>query len=275
MGHLGGNLSANTPPERARLEHGLWHIKAVLFDLGGTLIDYKGGLTTWEETEQRALRAVYRLWLGEGRPLPDETTFLQSLAADMDREWKAGIAGLRPVTCDSILQGSSQALGLTLTPAEVRQATLTFYNDLRTRLILMPGAVETVAALRRQGQRLGLVSNTIWPGDWHREDMRRFNLLDYFESLHFSADIGDWKPGTAIFQRTLAALGVTPQEAVYVGDVPEVDVIGAQRSGMKAILIDPNQQFTRLDSIVPEARIAALPELVELLAPPQRRVCQA
>lgn len=264
-------MPTNSLPAGDNLKHRTWNIQAVLFDLGGTLIDYKGGLATWEETERRALRAVYRLWRAEGRALPDETTFLQLLAADMDREWKAGIAGLRPVTCDSILQGSSQALGLTLTPAEVRQATLAFYNDLRAHLILMPGAVETVAALHHRGQRLGLVSNTIWPGEWHREDMRRFNLLDYFAVLHFSADIGEWKPGTAIFQRTLATLGVAPQEAVYVGDVPEVDVIGAQNSGMKAILLDPSHHFIQQDTVVPEARIEALPELLGLLLPDRGR----
>ena len=47
------------------------------------------------------------------------------------------------------------------------------------------------------------------------------------------------KPDPRIFLPALDALQVAPAEALYVGDLYEVDVVGARRAGMAAVLLDP------------------------------------
>jgi putative hydrolase of the HAD superfamily len=62
-------------------------------------------------------------------------------------------------------------------------------------------------------------------------------LLPYFSACRFAAvDAGYLKPHPAIFQTALNCLGVSPQEAVFVGDNMDADVVGAQNAGMRGIL---------------------------------------
>jgi len=45
------------------------------------------------------------------------------------------------------------------------------------------------------------------------------------------------KPTRRPYLDTLEALGVDPQAAVFVGDDPDTDLLGAHRVGMKSILV--------------------------------------
>lgn len=85
--------------------------------------------------------------------------------------------------------------------------------------------------------RLGLISDTgLTPGRVLREIMRRDGLLAYFEALTFSDELGTAKPQPEPFLRTLEGLSVEAMEAAHIGDLPETDLRGARRVGMKAIL---------------------------------------
>jgi putative hydrolase of the HAD superfamily len=55
-----------------------------------------------------------------------------------------------------------------------------------------------------------------------------------------SALVGVEKPDPAIFRAALDALGVAPGEALYVGDLYDVDVVGARAAGMEAVLLLPD-----------------------------------
>ena len=69
-----------------------------------------------------------------------------------------------------------------------------------------------------------------------RELLRRDGMLPYFDALTFSDETGATKPLPEQFTRTLDILGIRPEEAAHVGDLPETDLIGAQSVGMKAVL---------------------------------------
>jgi putative hydrolase of the HAD superfamily len=65
-------------------------------------------------------------------------------------------------------------------------------------------------------------------------------LRDCFDVVLDSALVGVEKPDPAIFRAALAALGVAPDEALYVGDLYDVDVVGARAAGMEAVLLVPD-----------------------------------
>ena len=113
------------------------------------------------------------------------------------------------------------------------------------------------------GQRIGLISNTIWPAELHIEDLEELGLLHYLEHLTFSGEIGMWKPSRQIFLHTLDALGVAPEQAVFVGDSPREDIVGAHAAGMRAIWIR-SREFP-LGDVQPDAIIESLPELLPIL----------
>jgi putative hydrolase of the HAD superfamily len=136
-------------------------------------------------------------------------------------------------------------------------------------LPLVPDLPGVLAALRARGPRLALISNTgSTPGRVLREVMGRAGVLEYFEVLTFSDEVELAKPATAIFTRTLAALGVAPEAAVHVGDLPRFDIAGAHRAGMMAILVGDSKPLLPTDAeapvdpaATPDARIATVAEL--------------
>jgi putative hydrolase of the HAD superfamily len=97
-----------------------------------------------------------------------------------------------------------------------------------------------LTALRGQGWRIGLISNTgRTPGAVLRVVLEQAGVLAHFDHLTFSDEIGLAKPNPAIFAATLAALDAAPQAAVHVGDDFMLDVGGAQRAGMRTIQVHP------------------------------------
>ena len=114
--------------------------------------------------------------------------------------------------------------------------------------------------------KIGLISNTTWPGEFHRQDMERYGLISFFDHLIFSADEKAWKPHQEVFQRSLAALGLSPHEAVFVGDSLFFDVWGAQQAGLRGVWIEQDQRWQPAGmDIQPDATIRRLPELLDVV----------
>jgi putative hydrolase of the HAD superfamily len=93
---------------------------------------------------------------------------------------------------------------------------------------------ESLSRLRDAGLRLGIVSNS----DGRVEQaLAEAGLREYFDVVIDSSLAGIEKPDPAIFRAALDALGVDPDEALYVGDLYEVDVVGARAAGIEAVLL--------------------------------------
>lgn len=89
--------------------------------------------------------------------------------------------------------------------------------------------------LEAKGLRLAVLSN--WDYSLHRV-LRLLEIRPYFEVVAASLEEGPEKPDPALFEIVLERLGVHPQEVLHVGDDPIDDMQGAQRSGLRATLID-------------------------------------
>ncbi|MDO8670152.1 MAG: HAD family hydrolase [Dehalococcoidia bacterium] len=103
---------------------------------------------------------------------------------------------------------------------------------------LAPGADWALRQIRQSGIRLGLVCNTgITPGRDIRKLLEIYGVLGFFEELVFSDEEGIRKPRPEIFERILLRLGISPSEAIHVGDDATNDVGGAKGAGMKTIMV--------------------------------------
>jgi putative hydrolase of the HAD superfamily len=124
------------------------------------------------------------------------------------------------------------------------------------------GAKETLEALRTTGYKIGLFSNTYWVTDLHDKHLTQYSLIDLFDVRIYSCNTPHCKPHPRIFLDTLALIGVALQDAVYVGDRPNLDVLGSQRAGMRGIVIQSLYDHPPIDSIVPDVIINELPDLI-------------
>jgi putative hydrolase of the HAD superfamily len=96
---------------------------------------------------------------------------------------------------------------------------------------------EALGRLRAAGLRLGIVSNS----DGRVEEaLAASGMRDLFDVVIDSGLVGVEKPDPAIFRAALDALGIGPEEALYVGDLYEVDVVGARAAGIEAVLLAPS-----------------------------------
>jgi len=115
-------------------------------------------------------------------------------------------------------------------------ALFTFFAD-PANWISDPEAPLLLAALRHSGIELGVISNF---------DYRIYAILDrlrltrYLDTVTISSEAGYAKPASRIFQIALERHGLSAAEALHVGDVEALDVVGARAAGIAAILIDPH-----------------------------------
>ena len=136
-----------------------------------------------------------------------------------------------------------------------------------------PGAQEALAALGERGLVLAVVSNTMrTPGAVLRQLLAAADLLTPFAHLTFSDEVGVRKPGAEIFELTLGKLGVSPGEAVHVGDDAVLDVLGARNAGLRVVHVTaaPPAEGPAADVVIES--LGALPAAIDALAAGAGRV---
>jgi len=122
--------------------------------------------------------------------------------------------------------------------------------------------VETLDRLRRRGLRLGVVSN--WDSRL-RGIAEGLGLAARVDFLVISAEAGVRKPDPGIFRLALEKAGVRPEEALHVGDLAEEDVLGAQRAGVRAALIERSTRMVDASAVPGVPILRSLAELDALL----------
>ncbi len=214
-------------------------IRAVVFDMGGTLLRFvRPGTGSWRELEAPGMRGVYQYLIEQGHPIGvDEDAFVETLFTRLAEGWTQSTGGNANLRAIDWLSHGMEHHAITLSEPDLHAAIERYAQPVSDGAYAAPGAVELLAALAGQGIRRGLISNTIWPGQMHQRDMQRVGIWPLVEYGIFSGDFGAWKPQPAVFTHVLEQLGVPPHEAVFVGDNPHEDVRGAQAVGMRAVLV--------------------------------------
>jgi len=126
--------------------------------------------------------------------------------------------------------------------------------------------------LRERGVRVGVLSNTIWPRQWHEDFFSRDGVLHLLDGAVYTSEIPWTKPSPEAFRAAMQAVGANdPARCVYVGDRLYDDIWGAHKAGMKAIHIPhsaiPHEQKGHSEG-VPDAvahDLAEIPEILESL----------
>lgn len=242
------------------------YIRAVLFDLWGTLIT-----DTRERNDERARIRLDRLAATLARR---GHRYQRPALEDAFERFSQAHGELHRQELDVSARGRVEMFVRALDPDLERRLDSDVWRDLDRAFftvtlelppLLVPGALETLRAARAAGLRTGLISNTgITPGFVLRQILQQTGLLHLLDVLSFSDELLAAKPAARLFQETLTALDIPPPLAVFVGDMPVLDVLGPRRVGMWAVQVGRQE----MDGVQPHARIESvaglLPALVAL-----------
>jgi len=133
-----------------------------------------------------------------------------------------------------------------------------------------PEVAPLLEALRGEGIKVGVLSNTIWPREWHRGFFERDGVLHLIDGDVYTSEIPWTKPSPKAFLAAMEAVGATdPARCVYVGDRLFDDVFGARQAGMRAIHVPhstiPASQVGHTEG-EPDAVAHRLSEVAEIVA---------
>lgn len=241
-------------------------LKAVLFDMGDTIIDLGEGRGSYEARVRVRAGRVYDALVGQGAALGEREVFCEALAADSERQYQAALAEQLGIDIFTVMRRFLRGRSLPADDALVEAAAEAYCRSESEPVTpLRKGAVETLVALRGRGLLLAAVSNTIQPGRFLGANLQRWGLSGLFDVRVYSSDAGVAKPHPRIFRLALDLLGVPAGNAAYVGDRLVPDVAGPHAVGMKAVLIEVDHRVENHPEIVPDARVRELPELLHVL----------
>ena len=111
--------------------------------------------------------------------------------------------------------------------------------------------------------KLGIVSNFAIP-ECVDKLLKRHGLDKFFDAVVVSGAVNKRKPSPEIFEKALEKLGVSAENAVFVGDTVDADIEGAKSVGMKAIFIERRPQ-KEVEGACPDLTIKDLGELLAAL----------
>jgi putative hydrolase of the HAD superfamily len=211
-------------------------IKAVFFDLYQTLVRYQ---PSQEELEAAALKNL-------GINITPEVLHLPILTANEYIYQQIAVRPLSRRSREETMALYSEYQRIVLKEAGIQAdekivlRLLGMMQMAKMDLVLFDDVAAALDDLKRRGLKLGLISNI-------ERDMtatlEKLGLSAMMNTIVTSQDTGFTKPQPEIFRYALNKANVSADEAVYIGDQYQVDVIGANGAGMQGILIDRDNYY--------------------------------
>jgi putative hydrolase of the HAD superfamily len=237
-------------------------LDAVLFDWGDTLMRFE-----WDEERVAAGHAA-GLEAAGVEPLADAEAVSRRFIEHITAHYGSGVP--EELEYPGLVRSILGEFGVALDDEQLAaflEAEHAAWDSAR-RLAATSHAL--LDALRADGLRLGLVSNTFDPPWLLYRDLEQLGLAQRVDAVVLSSELGYRKPHPQIFEAALARLGVAPERALFVGDRLYEDVLGASRAGMTTVQAlwfradehqdggEPDfQAFTQMDVLNIARRLAA------------------
>ncbi|TWT02522.1 HAD family hydrolase [Planomicrobium sp. CPCC 101079] len=189
-------------------------IKAVLFDLDGTLLDRDASLLAFIDRQYDRLEE----WVGH---VPKERFVSRFIELDnRGYVWKDKV--YEQLIAEYEIQGISQ------------EALLQDYiTEFKNHCMPFPSLLAMLKRLKERSIPMAIISNG--KGQFQLDNIKALKIESYFDAILISEWENMKKPDVRLFHRALDRLQVAPSESVFIGDHPENDVAAARNTGMKAL----------------------------------------
>ena len=214
-------------------------IKAILFDINGTLIDINT-----DEGNEEIYRGISHILTYQGISMHrwevrDEYYRIMDLQRKTSREEHPEFDVVE-LFRELITRHCSQPHALP--PEKIAWLPLflaeTYRGISRNRLQLYPGVLDLLNDLRSR-YKLAAISDA--QSAWCLPEMRAVGIDGYFDPIIVSGDFGYRKPDPRLFTAALKALEMAPEHLLFVGNDMYRDVYGAKQQGIKTVFFSSNQ----------------------------------
>jgi putative hydrolase of the HAD superfamily len=237
-------------------------LEAVLFDWGDTLMQFAYSPELVGAGHRAGLAAIGR----DG--LPDDDALTEHFREHYEPLfWVPGT--VEEIEYPELVRRLLADFDVTIDDDELRRYLEAEHSAWDPARVLGAHTHALLESLRARGLKLGLVSNAFDPGWLLHRDLEQMGLAQRLDFSVFSSEVGTRKPHPAIFERALEALGVEPENALFVGDRLYEDIRGAGELGMTTVQAlwfrvdehadggEPNHQaFTQADVLNVARRLA-------------------
>jgi HAD superfamily hydrolase (TIGR01549 family) len=248
-------------------------IKAVLFDLGETLVNF-GKVNTTRLFLQSA-RHTYQFLKDNGQPVGNFRPYcFRNLFHLRLRYLWSNITG-KDFDALELLKKVNARYIVQLTEQQWQQLAWLWYEPLSNISEVEPKLKETLSALKKLGLKLGIITNTFVPGKSLEKHLNQLGIADFFPvklySYKFSFRKPDprkfsfRKPDPRIFKEAAERIDEMIENIAFVGDRVNKDIKGASKIGMQPVL---KQAYTNIGKKIPEGvwiirNLCDLPALIE------------
>ena len=204
-------------------------IKAIIFDLDNTLLDFV-------KMKQFAVKAAITAMIEAGLDVDEEKAYKDIFDLYVSKGWE------NQQVFDDYL---NQTVGNVSN--KILAAGIVSYRRAReATLLVYPNVNKTLIELIKMGIQLSVVSDAPSREAWMR--LYYLNLHHVFDPVLTFDDTGVRKPSPKPFEMALEIMKSTPDEVLMIGDWPERDVVGAKQIGIKTIFARYGDTFGTVDS---------------------------
>jgi len=222
-------------------------IRAVTIDLDETMLDRRATFEVFVRSQMTRFRPFFRNVDRDG---------LFDRVLELDRD------GSTPK--DDVFGSVAREYSLGIEVGEV------LAEDFRARFpdecVAFPHLEEVLERLSASGYLLAIITNGGVEIQQRKIDV--MGIAPSFDYIAISEAEGCRKPDAELFHRVLGRLGVTPQEAVHVGDNPRTDIEGAKNAGLRAIWTRSRTRPEPAEADLMIEEIAELPGAIDRLESP-------
>jgi HAD superfamily hydrolase (TIGR02253 family) len=196
-------------------------IKAVAFDLDGTLIDFVS-------MKKKTARAAAKAMVENGLPSKENAVYKKIFEIYNKFGWEYQRT-FTVLLKDYKLSRSDRE--------RIRQAGLLAYEKAKPPTLKpFPGTVPLLRRLRKRGIKLAVLTDAPREKAWQR--LHLSGLAAFFDLVITFDDSKHHKPHALPFQKLLKRLGLRPHEVLMVGDNEERDIKGARKAGIEAVKVE-------------------------------------
>ena len=237
-------------------------IKAVLFDLGETLLNF--GKVNIGQIFRQGAELSYDFLKNLRQPVGNRNYYCwRGLITMRSRHWLSNITG-KDFDMLKLLKKIGTKAGFKLDEQQWRHLAWLWYEPLSKVAHAEPKTKQTLTELKELGIKLGIVSNTFINGCSLDKHLEQLSILDFFPVRLYSYEFDFRKPDTRFFKMAAERIHESLEDILFVGDRIDKDIKPAIKTGMRVVL---KAAYTNAGKKTPKGvcKINSLSELPPLI----------